>query len=58
MKVGICGLGGFSASFVPLYLAHPDVSEVVLADAQSGGMSGNVVLWIAPALGRTDGGFM
>ena len=34
------------------------VNKSPLADAQSGGMSGNVDLRIAPALGRTDGGFM
>ncbi len=34
------------------------VNKSPLADAQSGGLSGNVDLRIAPALGRTDGGFM
>lgn len=34
------------------------VNKSPLADAQSGGLSGNVDLRIAPALGRADGGFM
>ena len=34
------------------------VNKSPLADAQSGGLSGNVDLQIAPALGRADGGFM
>lgn len=34
------------------------VNKSPLADAQSGGLSGNVDLQIAPALGRTDGGFL
>jgi TonB-dependent receptor len=34
------------------------VNKSPLADAQSGGLSGNVDLRIAPALGRMDGGFM
>src|SRR5690606_15230803 len=33
------------------------VNKSPLADAQSGGLSGNVDLQIGPALGRTDGGF-
>jgi len=33
------------------------VNKSPLADAQSGGLSGNVDLQIAPALGRKDGGF-
>ena len=31
-KVGVCGVGAFSRSFIPLFKAHPLVSEVVLAD--------------------------
>lgn len=34
------------------------VNKSPLADAQSGGLSGNIDLQIAPALGRADGGFM
>ncbi len=34
------------------------VNKSPLADAQSGGLSGNIDLQIAPALGRTDGGFL
>jgi len=33
------------------------VNKSPLADAQSGGLSGNIDLQIAPALGRKDGGF-
>jgi predicted dehydrogenase len=32
MKIGICGVGSFSEAFIPLFKAHPLVSEVVLAD--------------------------
>jgi predicted dehydrogenase len=32
MKIGICGIGQFSGSFIPLYKAHPLVDEVVLCD--------------------------
>ena len=32
LKVGICGVGAFARSFIPLFNAHPLVSEVVLAD--------------------------
>jgi predicted dehydrogenase len=31
-KIGICGTGGFARNFVPLFKAHPLVTEVVLAD--------------------------
>lgn len=31
-KIGICGAGRFSKSFIPLFKAHPLVDEVVLAD--------------------------
>jgi predicted dehydrogenase len=32
IRVGICGLGAFSANFIPLFRDHPLVEEVVLAD--------------------------
>ncbi|MDA0990562.1 MAG: Gfo/Idh/MocA family oxidoreductase [Verrucomicrobia bacterium] len=32
MKIGVCGVGRFSKSFIELYHAHPCVTEVVLAD--------------------------
>jgi predicted dehydrogenase len=33
IKVGICGAaGGFSAAFIPLFQAHPDVDEVYISD--------------------------
>jgi len=32
LRIGICGLGQFSSSFIPLYQAHPGVDEVVVAD--------------------------
>ncbi len=32
MRIGICGIGQFSGSFIPLYKAHPLVDEVVLCD--------------------------
>jgi len=32
MKIGVCGLGGFGQRFVPLFLAHPAVEEVAVAD--------------------------
>lgn len=30
--VGVCGAGSFSPCFIPLFQAHPEVDEVVLAD--------------------------
>ena len=35
LKVGICGAGRFGSCFVPLFGAHPQVEEVVLADTIS-----------------------
>jgi predicted dehydrogenase len=32
LKVGFCGVGAFADCFIPLFKAHPLVSEVVLAD--------------------------
>ncbi len=32
IKIGICGAGAFSRSFVPLFKNHPLVEEVVIAD--------------------------
>jgi predicted dehydrogenase len=32
IKVGICGTGAFAASFIPLFKAHPEVSQVTLCD--------------------------
>jgi len=32
IKVGACGAGAFARSFIPLFNAHPLVSEVVVAD--------------------------
>jgi predicted dehydrogenase len=32
IKVGICGVGAFSEHFIPLFKAHPLVSEVTLCD--------------------------
>lgn len=32
MKIGVLGGGSFAREFVPLFQAHPDVSEVVLAE--------------------------
>jgi predicted dehydrogenase len=32
IKIGVCGVGGFSRSFIPLFKAHPLVDEVVLAE--------------------------
>ncbi len=32
-KIGIVGVGRFGSQFIPLFQAHPDVDEVVLADA-------------------------
>ena len=32
LVIGICGAGRFARSFIPLFKAHPDVDEVVLAD--------------------------
>jgi predicted dehydrogenase len=32
IKVGVVGLGAFSHQFIPLFLAHPGVEEVVLCD--------------------------
>ena len=32
IRVGICGLGQFSSSFIPLFMAHPGVEDVVVAD--------------------------
>ena len=32
MKVGICGVGHFGNCFVPLFQAHPGVTELVVAD--------------------------
>ena len=31
-KIGICGVSHFGSRFVPLFAAHPDVDEVVIAD--------------------------
>jgi len=32
MKIGICGLGAFSANFIRLFKEHPLVDEIILAD--------------------------
>jgi predicted dehydrogenase len=32
IKIGICGAGGFSGAFIPLFKAHPSVDEVVIAE--------------------------
>jgi len=32
LKIGVCGTGRFALRFIPLFQAHPDVEEVVLAD--------------------------
>ncbi|WP_129664014.1 Gfo/Idh/MocA family protein [Phytoactinopolyspora endophytica] len=31
-KIGVCGLGQFASSFVPLFQVHPGVSDVALVD--------------------------
>jgi predicted dehydrogenase len=32
IRLGICGVGAFSESFIPLFRAHPGVDEVILCD--------------------------
>lgn len=32
IKVGICGAGSFAEKFIPLFKAHPFVSQVIIAD--------------------------
>ena len=32
IRVGICGVGSFAGSFIPLFHAHPEVSELILCD--------------------------
>jgi len=32
IRIGICGVGSFAESFIPLFKAHPDVENVVLCD--------------------------
>jgi len=32
VKIGVLGGGSFAREFIPLFQAHPDVSEVVLAE--------------------------
>ncbi len=32
LKIGICGAGGFAGAFIPLFRAHPEVSEVCIAE--------------------------
>jgi predicted dehydrogenase len=32
LKVGICGAGVFARAFVPLFMAHPGVESVAVAD--------------------------
>ena len=32
IRIGICGVGAFAGSFIPLFKAHPDVENVVLCD--------------------------
>lgn len=32
LKIGVCGAGSFASSFIPLFAAHPAVSEVRLAE--------------------------
>ncbi len=32
IKLGICGVGNFAESFIPLFKVHPDVEQVVLCD--------------------------
>ena len=32
IRVGICGVGAFASSFIPLFKHHPDVENVVLCD--------------------------
>ena len=46
-------LGAFNSDIFSAIM----INKSPLADAQSGGLSGNVDLQIAPALGRKDGGF-
>jgi predicted dehydrogenase len=32
IRVGICGVGAFADSFIPLFRAHPNVDDVILCD--------------------------
>ena len=32
IKVGICGAGAFASSFIPLFKAHPGVTQIILCD--------------------------
>jgi len=32
LRIGVCGAGGFAGAFIPLFRAHPDVSEVCIAE--------------------------
>lgn len=32
IRVGICGVGSFASSFIPLFKAHPEVASVTLCD--------------------------
>ena len=35
IKIGICGTGAFARCFIPLFKAHPEVSEIVLCDLKT-----------------------
>jgi len=41
LKVGIVGVGAFAQSFIPLFQAHPLVSEVVLCDVDPAKLAEN-----------------
>ena len=32
IRVGVCGVGSFAGSFIPLFKHHPDVDDVILCD--------------------------
>ena len=32
IRIGICGVGAFANSFIPLFKAHPEVEQVILCD--------------------------
>lgn len=32
LNIGVCGIGGFAHTFIPLFMAHPLVGEVAMAE--------------------------
>jgi predicted dehydrogenase len=41
IRVGMCGVGSFAGSFIPLFKHHPDVDDVILCDLDAEKLAAN-----------------